>query len=295
MKLTVIGSGSPKPSSVRMNSSYLVEIGSDRILFDHGFGAGQRLVQLGIEAQSITHVFLTHLHYDHVGDVARLILTRWDQMRSEHDELNIYGPPPLRQFIDKLIGEDGAFATDIRARIESNISRELYSARGGRGLRNWPRPKIHELNSGDIVSTKNWQVKCAKAIHCPGYLECLGYRIDGDRKSIVYTGDTGPSEEITELAKGCDLFVHMCSRKTGGIVTPAIEESSIGHLETARSAASAGAGTLLLTHIEHLNDPETRVQTMAEITEIFDGTCLIADDMMVFDLTNNTHAFAAKA
>lgn len=295
MKLTVIGSGSPKPSFERMNSSYLVETGPDKILFDHGFGAGQRMVQLGIEAQSITHIFLTHFHYDHVGDIARLILTRWDQMRSDHEELIIYGPPPLRQFIDKLIGEDGAFATDIKARIGSEISRDLYLARGGEGQRNWPRPIVREVKAGDVISTKNWQVTCATAIHCPDYLECLAYRIDGEGKSIVYTGDTGPSEEITKLAKGCDLFVHMCSRKSGGLVTPAIEESSIGHIETAKSAASAGVGTLLLTHIEHLNDLEIRAQTMAEIAEIFDGICLIANDMMVFDLTNNTHTLAAEA
>lgn len=284
MKLTVLGSGSPKPSAIRANSSYLIEVGDDRVLFDHGFGAGQRLLELGLTAQSISQVFLTHHHYDHIGDLARLILTHWDQMRCEHEELEIFGPAPLRKIVDRLIGPDGAHADDLRARIESACSRDLYAVRGGDGQRSWPAPKVHEMASGDIVQRGGWRVSSATAIHCPGYLDCLGYRIDAEGFSIFYSGDTGPSDSLTDLASGCDLMIHMCSQTSGNIKTVTIEESSIGHREVAESAARAGAKSLLLTHIEHLENPQERMRVLAEIAEIYPGDVQIAEDLMVIDL-----------
>lgn len=287
MKLTVLGSGSPKPSVTRANSSYLVEVGGDRVLFDHGFGSAQRMLQAGVAPQSISQVFLTHHHYDHMGDLARLILTRWDQMRDDHNELEVFGPAPLREIIDRFVGPQGAYATDLRARIESACSRDLYEARGGSGERGWPAPAVHELISGDVVTRPQWQVSSATAIHCPGYLECLGYRIDADGHSLFYTGDTGPSDSLTALAEGCDLMIHMCSQTSGEIKTQAIEESSIGHREVAESAARASVKSLLLTHIEHLEQPDQRERVLAEIAEIYSGEVRIAEDLMEIDLGVN--------
>lgn len=288
MKLTVLGSGSPKPSATRANSGYLVEIGGDRVLFDHGFGSAQRLLELGVAAQSISHVFLTHHHYDHMGDLARLILNRWDQMRGDHEELEIFGPKPLHQIISRLVGPDGAYATDLWARTESECSRDLYAVRGGLGKRSWPAPVIEELVAGDVVERQGWTVSSATAIHCPGYLECLGYRIDAGGHSIFYTGDTGPSESLTELAEGCDLMIHMCSQTSGKIKTSAIEESSIGHREVAKSALRAGVKSLLLTHIEHLEQPDERARVLDEISDIYPGELRIAEDLMVVDLGANS-------
>lgn len=284
MKLTVLGSGSPKPSAKRANSSYLVEAGNDRILFDHGFGAGQRLLDLGIDPQSITHVFVSHHHYDHIGDLPRLMLTRWDQMRGDHAELLLYGPPPLTSIVDRLVGLDGAYATDLHARIESACSRDLYRVRGGIGERAWPAPQVRELADGDEVEGGDWRVRCVATTHCPDRLSCLGYRIDSAGESIVYSGDTGPSPELTRLANGCDILIHMCSQRSGHIATTSIGESVSGHLEVARTAADARAGTLILSHIEHLEAPDVRQETLKEISEIYSGVCLVAEDLMTFDL-----------
>ena len=72
----ILGSGTPTPSLRRMCSGYLVKVGGDCILLDHGFGAHHRLLELGIKATQVTHVLFSHLHYDHIGDYPRLLLTR---------------------------------------------------------------------------------------------------------------------------------------------------------------------------------------------------------------------------
>jgi len=67
MKITLLGTGTPIPSLKRSSSGYMVEIGKDVILLDHGPGAFTRLMQAGKTARDVTHVFLSHLHFDHCG------------------------------------------------------------------------------------------------------------------------------------------------------------------------------------------------------------------------------------
>src|SRR5476651_2530608 len=95
--LKLLGTGTPTPSLRRMCSGYVIRCGTDLILFDHGFGAHQRLLEQGYQAKDVTHLFLSHLHYDHMGDVPRLLLTRWDQGAGQISELQVYGPPPTRK------------------------------------------------------------------------------------------------------------------------------------------------------------------------------------------------------
>ena len=114
-----------------MCSGYVVEIGNDVILLDHGFGAHHRLLELGVPASRVSHLFFTHLHYDHCGDYARLVLTRWDQGAGRVPELKVYGPPPLASMTEQLFGMDGVYNADLVARTSHGCSLSIYEARGG--------------------------------------------------------------------------------------------------------------------------------------------------------------------
>ena len=95
MKLTLLGTGTPAPSLTRQSSGYLLDVGGDVLVFDHGPGAHQRLLEGGRRAVEVTHAFFSHLHYDHCLDYARLVLQRWDQGADRIPDLDVYGPPPL--------------------------------------------------------------------------------------------------------------------------------------------------------------------------------------------------------
>ena len=109
MKITLLGTGTPTPSLKRMSSGYMVEVGDDIILFDQGPGTYHRMMEAGVNAVDVSHVFFSHLHYDHCLDYARLLMTRWDQSDGRLPELKVYGPPHTARMTELYIGEDGVF------------------------------------------------------------------------------------------------------------------------------------------------------------------------------------------
>lgn len=65
LTITLLGTGTPAPSLARQSSGYLIEVGADLIVWDHGPGAHQRLIESGHRTIDTTHAFFTHLHYAH--------------------------------------------------------------------------------------------------------------------------------------------------------------------------------------------------------------------------------------
>jgi ribonuclease BN (tRNA processing enzyme) len=283
MKIRLLGTGTPTPSLRRMCSGYVVEIGDAVILFDHGFGAHHRLLEAGIPATRITHLFLSHLHYDHCGDYPRLVLTRWDQGAGLIPELKVYGPPPLQEMTDRLFGPQGAFDPDIVSRVRHDISLSLYVARGGTLPRERPVPSVIEVRSGDTVSDGNdWSVEVAAVNHVQPYLACYGFRLNTPEGSFVYSGDSGPSTGMRKLAKDCDVLVHMCHYISGTAYNTAFAEGCMGHKELAQLAQEAGVRNLVATHItEQFDKPGMREHAIAEITRIYKGNLFFGEDLMV--------------
>ena len=148
MKITLLGTGTPIPSLNRSSSSYMVEAGSDVILFDHGPGAFQRLMQTGKKAQDVTHVFLSHLHFDHCGDLPRLVHHQWDAVGGLKPRFKIYGPPGTQEMMDRLFGPQGAYQRDLTARTTHPVSIRIYQSRGGGKQRPWPETQVTEIANG---------------------------------------------------------------------------------------------------------------------------------------------------
>ena len=111
--VTLLGTGTPAPSLDRAGSGYLIEVGNDKIVMDHGPDAHHRLLESGRRAVDITHAVFTHLHYDHCMDYGRLVLQRWDQGADKIPDLDVYGPPPIARMTGQLFGAEGVYGPDI--------------------------------------------------------------------------------------------------------------------------------------------------------------------------------------
>jgi ribonuclease Z len=281
MRIHLLGTGTPTPSLKRMCSGYVVETGDDVILFDHGFGAHHRLMQLGISARQVTHLFFTHLHYDHCGDYARLVLTRWDQGAGNRRELLVFGPPPLARMTRQLFADEGVFGPDLIARTTHECSLDIYRARGGTLPRLRPAPVVRELAAGEAAHGDGWTVTTATAEHFRPYLVCYGYRLETPAGSFAYSGDSGPAPEIRELARGADVLVHMCHYISNTQLSVSFAESCMGHMELAALAQECGVRNLVTTHItEQFDRPGVRERVIAEMSRVYTGNLLFGEDLM---------------
>ncbi len=279
--VTLLGTGTPAPSLKRAGSGYLVEVGNDCIVMDHGTDAHHRLLQTGTRAVDVTHAFFTHLHYDHCIDYARLVLQRWDQGADRIPDLLVFGPPPIQRMTERLFGPDGVYDPDISARIEHQSSIDVFTARGGKVPRKRPAPEVQEIKPGDVIKGNSWTLKVGRATHVQPYLECLAFRLDAPDGSVCYTGDSGKSDEIVELAKGCDILIHMNHYFSGTAPSPAYRAACGNHIDNAEVAQRAGVKTLVLTHLlAQIDQPRLREQIVHEIQQTFTGKLVWGEDLM---------------
>ena len=287
MKIRLLGTGTPTPSLKRMSSGYSVEIGDDVILFDHGSGVYHRMLEAGIQPTRVSHVFFSHLHYDHCVDYPRLVLSRWDQGADKIPELKVFGPPHMQRMTELLFGPDGAFGPDLEARIKHQGSIDVFEARGGVPPRQWPVPEVTELRSGSVVDGDGWRVTTTAVEHVQPYLVCYGYRLDSDAGSFVYSGDSGPCTGMRKLAEGCDVLVHMCHYISGTEPTPEYAQVCMGHKELAQLGQEAGVRNLVVSHVlEQMDVPGVREQLLREMMEIYDGNLFWGEDLMEIPLTD---------
>jgi ribonuclease Z len=280
-RVTLLGTGTPHPSIERQSSSYLVEIDEDVILLDHGTGSHHRLLESGHKAVDVTHAFFTHLHYDHCMDYPRLVLQRWDQGADLIPDLEVYGPAPIRRMTDQLFGPDGVYGPDIRARIEHQSSIDTFALRGGKPPRKRPSPRVREIKAGDVVQGSSWKLTVGHAVHVQPFLECLAFRIDARDGSLCYSGDSGATDSMVELAKGCDILIHMNHAFSGTMPTAAFRDAVGHHKANAITAQRAGVKTLVLVHATpSIDQPRIREQIVHEIQQEFSGKVVWGEDLM---------------
>ncbi len=284
MRIQLLGTGVPNPSTKRKGSSHMVEIGEDVILFDHGLGSFGRLLEAGKQPTDVTHLIFTHLHFDHCADYGALVLTRWDQGAGTIPELKVYGPAPVARMTDLLFAEDGYYGPDLMARTHMPGSLAFYQVRGGALPRRRPAPQVREIIAGDVIEGSDWRVSSITVQHAQPYLTCYAYRLECEDGIFVYSGDTGPIPAMVEFARGCDVLLHMCHYISGTLKPPMDVEtlkSTTGHLELARIAQDAGAKTLVTTHITGSMDaPGIRERIVAEMSEVYKGNLFFGEDLL---------------
>ena len=191
------------------------------------------------------------------------------------------GPPDTRHTVERLIGEDGAFAADIAARTEHSVSQHVYETRGGTLPRARPQPEVTELSPGDTAEGDGWSLRCAQMVHAEPQLVTLAYRIEAAGRSIVFGADTGPTPRLAELARGADVLIHMCHFFNRPDADPREAASCSGHLDAARTARDADVSRLVLTHIPPiLEQDDTLTRMVEQVREVFPGEVIFGEDLL---------------
>ena len=164
---------------------------------------------------------------------------------------------------------------------------------------------VVELSDGERITVDGMAVTAAQNSHydfTPGSVEDRNYksfsfRFDLPARSIVYTGDTGPSLAVERLAKGVDLLVSEMIDLASTMATvarnspnmPAAAKAqleqhlSTHHLtpaEVGKLAAKAGVKSVVLTHYAGGTPDATRQQSyVGDIQAHFKGMVKLAEDL----------------
>ncbi len=194
LKIILLGTGVGPPVNLQQyGASILVEAGGERFLFDCGRGATIRLTQAGVPLGSITRVFLTHLHSDHIIELPDLLLTGWTAGRRTVP-LEVWGPDGTRAMMDHL---QQAFAFDIHMRRDVD---EHFPASGIMVV-------SHDVQEGVVFDEHGVTVTAFLVDHGP-VRPALGYRVNYRGRSVVLSGDTRVSENLISHAQGVDVLIH---------------------------------------------------------------------------------------
>jgi len=280
-KLYLLGTGTPTPTKSRFGTSYILKLDKDYLMFDCGPATTHKLIKVGLFPTEIDYLFFTHHHFDHNSDYPCFLLCRWDQSTGKEHKLQVFGPSPTKRITELLIGPEGAFSCDWKARIEAPVSQSVYANRGGTLPRPKPSLKVSDIGPGKVIKHSSWRVTTARANHVQPWLESLAYRVDSDKGSIVFAGDTGPCESVSNLAQGTDVLVVNCWDHQDTMEKNGEAPGQTGTLDAAKMAQESGAKKLILTHTgPHLTKPGSKEKGIADISRLYQGQVIFGEELM---------------
>lgn len=244
MKMTVIGCSGSFAGPESSASCYLLEGDHEgrtwRVLLDLGSGALGAL-QRYVDPRTIDAVLFSHLHPDHYFDISGLYV-----MWRYHPE----GPfPPIPVWGPKGVAKQSARAYGLRK--EPGMSAEF---------------SFHEYDDQPI-RLGPFSIQVGRVSHP---VTAYGMRVESGGHVLVYSGDTGPCQELVDLAEGADLLVAESAFLESGQNPAGLHMTG---KQAGATAAEAGVGRLLLTHIPPWHDPEV---ALAEAREVFAGPSELA-------------------
>lgn len=291
------GTGAPLPDPLRVGPQTVVVAGDQMLAFDTGPGSTRQLMLTGLNLTSITALFLTHYHSDHISDLGEMMLQHWGNAGATKP-LDIYGPPGVEEVVDGFLT---AYRLDRGYRIDHH-GEDVMPPSGFGGVANTFDLGTDLMSSDVVYEAGDVQVIAFNVIH-PPVVPAVGYRVNYKGRSVMITGDTIYSDSLIQHAMGADLMVsdslnHKMSQMVADAgdemdnnltsVTEDIQESHIRPEEAALVAKEAGVNKLLITHVlppvpKQLTNPFLR-----DARDVFDGEVRMANDGTMAKLPVNS-------
>lgn len=264
--VTLTGTGVPHPRPGRAGPGTLVRWGEVALQFDAGRATVLRLLEAGVHPSDLDALFVTHVHSDHVVDLADVAMTRWI-----HRQLVSAGPlvvvapegTPAR-FVRRMLEP---YDDDLALRVEhvgaDPIEVDL------RPFRASAEPEVVWTGAGGAVRV------LAVAVHHEPVPDAVAFRVETPDGVVVVSGDTRVCDEVEHLSAGADVLVHEACRTNA--MAPLIEGTVFEtifsyHADTVALGAMAeraGVPRLVLTHLIPPPDADTDEDAFAQ--DVRDG------------------------
>jgi ribonuclease Z len=294
LDLVFLGTAASAPTAARGTAATLLRRGGDRILVDCGEGTQRQLLRSDAGLVDLEHVFLTHLHADHVLGLPGMLKTFG--LRGREVPVTVYGPRGTRALLGALGVVVGRVAYPLEIRelgpgegVERDGYRmEAFAVRHGTSavgyaLREDARPGRFDVDAADALGVPSGPERGAlqrgEAVTLPDGRTIEAHNVVGAARRgrvVVLTGDTAPAASVVEAAAEADVLVHeatfLADERERARET---DHSTAG--EAALVAREAGVGLLVLTHLSARYPPG---EVADEARQLFPRTVVPRD----FDL-----------
>jgi ribonuclease BN (tRNA processing enzyme) len=239
VRVTIVGWSGSFPGPESPASCYLIDTGDFRLVLDVGngaLGALQRYTGLA----DVDAICLSHLHADHCLDMCGYSVFQNYHPDGPQRRIPVYGPAGTAERLSRALGSEHlgmADAFDFTTLVAGPI--EIGPLRITTAQMNHP-------------------------------VETFGFRIEHAGQVLAYSADTGPCDELVELARGADVLLSEASFIDGPDLPADLHLTA---RQAGEHAARAGAGELVLTHLVPWNDPVTCLE---QACEAFSGPVRLA-------------------
>ncbi len=249
MKLHILGSGTCVPNIRRGSSGYALELSKSTILLDCGNGTTWKLGMVGLDYLKVDHIFITHFHPDHTADlIPFLFATKYPHPKKFREKpLVIWGP---KGFIDLY--------ASLKMAYHDWIAPDMLT--------------VNEINE-EPLRLDDFVLIARNTFHREN---SIAYRIESDGKSMVYSGDTGYTETLIELAEDADLLLIECSFPDELKFNTHLTPSEVGKIANASQAKK-----IILTHLYSDCD---EIDIISQVRKYVDVDVALAEDLMEIDI-----------
>ena len=258
LHVALCGAGGPMPAPKASGPCVAVVAGEQLFLVDSGTNGPRNLQVLGYPLGRLSGVFLSHFHSDHIDGLGELATIRW-ATGNEITPLPVYGPEGVEQVV---AGFNAAYAQDFIYRNAHHSDGVAPMSAAGMTAKPFVTPANGELTivyeGGGLV------VEALRVDHEP-VSPAVGYRFSYGGRTLLISGDTSKSDNISRFAKGIDLLVHEAlSPELIGMMEKTAKDLGNDTLakimfdvpdyhasprEAAETARDAGVGHLLYYHV----------------------------------------------
>lgn len=279
--VTLTGTGVPHPAPGRAGAGCLVRHGDIALQFDAGRGTVIRLTEAGVRPYALTAQFITHVHSDHLVDLADVAMARWvEQQLHPTGPLTIVAPEGVAaRFVRRMLEP---YEDDLHLRVEHVDATPIEV-----DLRTF----TVTASPSTVWTSADGSVRVeAMAVHHEPVPEAVAYRVTTPDGVVVISGDTRVCAEVEDLARGADVLVHEAARATAlaPVITGTVFETIFSyHADTVPLgglAERAGVRHLVLTHL--IPAPDTADEEQAFEQDVraggYTGPVTVGRDLMTF-------------
>ncbi|HUZ80058.1 MAG TPA: ribonuclease Z [Thermoplasmata archaeon] len=264
MRLTFLGTAGSWPTKERSASAIALDTERELVLFDCGEGTQRQFFQSTASFMRVRRIFITHFHGDHFLGLPGLVQSM--NLNNRTEPLDIYGPPDAKEMVERAL-HLGYYTQRFPIQIhplapDQTVELDGYRIRTAHAEH--PVPTIaYRLEEGP--KRGRFDAERARAMGIKGKdfarLEAGEPVHVGDRivhaadlqgpprpgRSIVYSGDTSPCEDIRRLAHRATLLIHEATTSSD-IEAEANKWGHSSARQAAQLASDAQVETLFLTH-----------------------------------------------